>query len=173
MALAEISGSVGRGADDVQVQHDHRVRREAALRFLLHILGHFGVGETEARVPGEFGLGHRGELAGVVARAAHVVHAADRHAAGVGERGDNHDAVGRFAADGGDGGCDDVRLEREVAAEGGVAAADEAQAQAAGSGGLLRPRGRSGRLPRCGRPRRPGPGCGCWSAHRPRAGAGR
>ena len=68
--------------------------------------------------------------------AAHVVHAADRHAAGVGECGNNHDAVGRLAVDGGDGGRDDVRFERVVAAEGGVAAADEAEPQ--------------GRVSRCG-----------------------
>ena len=96
MALAEML-RIGRsaGADDVQVQHDHGVRGEPALRLLLHVLGHLGVGEAEAGVLGEFGLGHGGELAGVVPGAAHVVHAADGHAAGVGERRNDHDAVGR------------------------------------------------------------------------------
>ena len=127
MALAEIVRIAVRsaGADDVQVQDDHGVRGEAALRLLLHVLGHLGVGEAEGGILGELGLGHRGELAGVVAGAAHVVHAADGDAAGVGEGGNDHDAVGLLAADGGDGGGDDVRFERVVAAEGGVAAADE------------------------------------------------
>ena len=85
------------GTDDVQVQHDHRIRREPASGLLLHVLRQFGIREAEARVPGEFGLGHRSELAGVPAGAAHVVHAADRHASGVGERGDDHDAVRHLA----------------------------------------------------------------------------
>ena len=146
------------------------------LDFSSTYLASLGVGEAEAGVLGEFGLRHRGELAGVVAGAAHVVHAADGHASGVGERGDDHDAVRRLAADRGDGGGDDVRFQRVVAAEGGVAAADEPQPQTVTGAALQRsrrPRGRSGPPPRCGRPPRRGPGSGCWSGRRRRAGAGR
>ncbi len=126
---ADLRRSRGPGADDVQVEDDHVAGREAALRLLLHILGQLGIGEAEARILGELGLGNRGELAGVVPGAAHVVHAADGDAPGVGERRDDDDAVGRFAGHVGDRGGNDVRFERVVAAEGGVGAADEPQAQ--------------------------------------------
>ena len=57
------------------------------------------------------------------------MHATDGDAAGVGECRNDHYAVGGFAGFGGNGSGDDVRLQRVVATEGGVAAADESQAQ--------------------------------------------
>jgi len=54
------------------------------------------------------------------------VDAADGHAAGVRECGDDHDAVGREPGDGGEGVGDDVRFQRVVPAQGRVAAAHEA-----------------------------------------------
>ena len=130
MALAVTCASpgAGAGADDVQVQDDHRVRGEAALRLFLDVVGHHGVGEAESGILGEFGLGHRGEGAGGRPGAAHVVHPADGDASGVGEGRDQHHAVGLLAADRRHRRGDDIRFKGEVAAEGGVAAADEAEA---------------------------------------------
>ena len=118
------------GTNDVEVQDDHGVGGEPALRLLLHIFGHLGVGEPEACVLGEFRLGHGRQAAGVGSGAAHVVHAANGDPAGVGECRNDHDAVGGLAGLRGDCGGNDVRFQRVVAAEGGIAAADEPQAQA-------------------------------------------
>ena len=90
-------------------------------------------------VLGELGLGDGDQGALGLTGAAHVVDAADGEPAGVGEGGNQDHAVGLLSADLGNGGRDDVRLQRVVAAEGGVAAADETQSKTGTGPGVGRP----------------------------------